>query len=203
MRLISAALLVIALSLLVTSPAAASCASPATVAENAGRATAVVYGTITDAGGGAVTLRVDRVLKGQVGATVRAFVGPGRGGGGGTAIATSIDYAAGVGSDHVLYLMRAADGQLETNACNGSHGGPPNAAELAYFGAGTSPGGGSTTSAPVTVPETPVPAAQLLLTSSLFLLAILGGKAIILLRRRAAQERLRTPSLTREPRPEP
>lgn len=194
MRLIPAVLLVVALSLLATSPAAASCAPPATVTENAGRATAVVYGTVTDAGSGAVTLRVDRVLKGQVGATVRAFVGPGRGGGGSTAIATSIDYAASVGSDHVLYLARAADGQLETNACNGSHAGPPSPAELAYFGAGTAPGGGSTTPAPVTAPETPVPAAQLLPTWSLFLLAILGGTAIILLRRRAAQGRLRTPS---------
>jgi hypothetical protein len=194
MRLIPAALLVVALSILAISPAAASCAPPATVAENAGRATAVVYGTVTDAGGGAVTVRVDRVLKGQVGATVRAFVGPGRGGGGGTAIATSVDYAGGVGSDHVLYITRAADGQLETNACNGSHAGPPKPAELAYFGAGTSPGGGSTTPGPVTAPQTPVPAAQLLPAWFMFVLAIVGGAAIILLRRRATQGRLRTPS---------
>lgn len=127
----------LALLLVLGPPVMASCRPPAPVAENAGHAVAVVYGTVTSASGETVTLRVDRALKGSVGRTLVAFVGPGRGGAGGTAVATSVDYAAKVGSDHVLYLVRGEDGQLETNACIGSHAGPPNPDELAYFGAGT------------------------------------------------------------------
>lgn len=136
----------LALLLVMAAPAAASCAAPASVAENAARAVAVVHGTVTGAGGGAVTLRSDRVLKGSVGGTLAVFVGPGRGGTGGTAVATSVDYAAAVGSDHVLYLIKGADGRLETNACIGSHAGSPTAAEVAYFGAGASsdPASGTT-----------------------------------------------------------
>jgi outer membrane lipoprotein SlyB len=184
MRLISAALLVVALSLLVAAPAAASCAPPTTVAENANRATAVVYGTVTDAGGGAVTLRVDRVLKGQVGATIRAFVGPGRGGGGGTPVATSIDYSAAAGSDHVLYLMRVADGQLEANACNGSHAGPPDPAELAFFGNSTSPSAPSVTPGPA-VGEA-LPGVQIASIWPAAAIVLLGGATLIALRRRRA-----------------
>ena len=189
MRVFSAALLVLALSLLVTSPAAASCAPPASVADNAARADVVVYGTVTSAGGGAVTLRVDRVLKGQVGTEIRTFVGPGRGGGGGTAVATSIDYSAAVGSDHVLYIVRAADRELETNACIGSHAGPPDAAERAHFGAATSPTGGSITparsAAPVTVQEVPLPVAE---NSPILpvILGLLAAAMVLLLRRRHA-----------------
>lgn len=118
---------------LVASPAAASCAPPAPVADNAGRAVAVVYGTVTASDRGAITLRVDRALRGQVGSPVRVLLGPSRVNIPGIAVATSIDYAATVGSDHVLYLIRGSDGELETNACNGSHAGPPNAAELTFF----------------------------------------------------------------------
>ena len=83
-----------------------------------------MYGTVTDVSAGAVTLRVDRVLKGQVGRSVRVF---------GTVGFTSIDYRAELGSDHVLYLVRRADGELETNACIGSHAGPPDATEVTFF----------------------------------------------------------------------
>jgi hypothetical protein len=123
---------------LVASPAAASCAQPAPVADNAGRAVAVVYGTVTASDRDAITLRVDRALKGQVGSPVRVHLGPSRISIPGIAVATSIDYAATVGSDHVLYLIRGSDGQFETNACNGSHAGPPDAAELTFFGSSTS-----------------------------------------------------------------
>lgn len=167
------------------SPALASCAPPAPTAENAGRAEAVVYGTVTDASGGAITLRVDRVLKGSAGASVRVFVGPGRGGSGGSAVATSIDYQAAVGSDHVIYLQRAADGQLETSACNGSHAGPPTAEETALFGAGSSPAPSPAPAAPGAVYGTPslpqVPAAA---WAALALVAVLALSALLLGRRR-------------------
>ena len=138
MRVLLGLLLAFAGVALVASPAAASCAAPAPVADNAGRAVAVVYGTVTASGGGAITLRVDRALKGEVGSPVRVHLGPSRVSIPGIAVATSIDYRATVGSDHVLYLIRGSDGQLETNACNGSHAGPPDPYELGFFGSSTS-----------------------------------------------------------------
>lgn len=149
--------------LVLASPAAASCAPRAATPENAARAELVVYGTVTDTSTGALTLRVDRVLKGQVGGSVRVFVGPGRGGS-----VTSVDYPdigarANVGSDHVLYVLRAADGQLETNACVGSHPGPPDPSEATFFGlaATGAPSAISTPSAATTPgvePVVPAPA---------------------------------------------
>jgi len=129
------AVIALLLSLVVfSSPAAGSCRAPASIQENAARAEAVVYGTVTQVSGSAVTdvnasattLRVDRVLKGQVGGSVvRVF---------GMAGLSTIDYRAELGSAHVLYLTRRADGELETNACVGSHAGPPDASEVAFFG---------------------------------------------------------------------
>ena len=127
------------LTFVFATPAAASCAPPAPIAENAARAVAVVYGAVTGAESGAVILRVDKVLKGQVATPLRVFLGPSRGGGAGPVAITSVDYGpAQVGSDHVLYVVRGSDGQLETNACIGSHAGPPDSGEVTYFGAGTS-----------------------------------------------------------------
>jgi hypothetical protein len=55
---------------------------------------------------------------------------------------TTVDYGpAPIGSDHVLYLITGRDGQLETNACIGSHSGPPDPVEVAFFGAGTAAAG--------------------------------------------------------------
>jgi hypothetical protein len=139
MRVVLVALLLAFVGVaLIASPAAASCAPPAPVAENAGRAVAVVYGTVTASERGAITLRVDRALKGQLDSPVRVLLGPSRVSIPGIAVATSIDYRATVGSDHVLYLIRGSDGQLETNACIGSHPGPPDAAELTFFTSSTS-----------------------------------------------------------------
>jgi hypothetical protein len=132
------------------SAAYASCAAPSSVAENGARAIVVVHGTVTRSSEGAVTLRVVSVLKGEADSEIRAFLGPERGGRGGTAVATSVDYTAPVGSEHVLYLIRGQDGQLETNACIGSHPGAPDAAEISYFGAGASPIGGSPADPPAT-----------------------------------------------------
>jgi hypothetical protein len=136
MRAFLAILLVMWLTLGGTSPAASSCAAPATIADNAARAAVVVYGTVTGVGAGAITVRVDRVLKGDARTPLRVFVGPGRGGAF-TPVATSVDYAAAVGTDHVLYVVRGTDGELETNACGGSHAGPPDDKERAFFGVGT------------------------------------------------------------------
>lgn len=132
----------VALLLLLTAsarPAVASCAPPATVAENAERAETVVYGTVTGQGPGSVTLRVDSVLKGSAPQVLGVFVGPGRGGSAGQTVMTSVDYDAPPGTSHVLYLIRGEDGQLETSACIGSHAGAPTAEETARFGPGTAP----------------------------------------------------------------
>lgn len=141
MRYIGAGLGAAILALILAAPAAASCALPAPVAENAARAVAVVYGTVIGTEPGAFTIRVDKVLKGEAASPLRLFVGPGRSSGSGQVVFTSVDYrAAPVGSDHVLYVVRGADGQLETNACIGSHAGRPDGIEAAFFGAGTAPG---------------------------------------------------------------
>lgn len=205
MRALAGALVALALTLAGARPAAASCfATPAPVSENAARAVAVVYGSVTSVETGALTLRVDRVLKGPVDAMPRVFVGPGRRAAGAGGV-TSVDYpnlstTVQVGSDHVLYLYRGSDGALETNACVGSHAGPPTPEELAYFGAGASPGGATTsaptsapvtTPAPATAPEAPASAGQISAIWPLLILLIVGlaaagGATTLALRRRAA-----------------
>jgi hypothetical protein len=179
MRLIFAVLVAASLSLLAARPAAASCALPASAADNTARAVAVIHGAVTQAGGGALTVRVDRVLKGQASAEIRVFVGPARG------AATSVDYAATQGSDHVLYLIRGSDGQLETNACIGSHSGQATADETATFGTVGSPAPGSRTElAPI--PGTAFP--SIIDLAPLWLaLGVVGAAAVTLvLRRRRA-----------------
>jgi hypothetical protein len=177
MRPLAGALAAIALALVLATPAAASCAPPVSVAENATRATAVVHGTVTDASGGALTVRLDRVLKGQVEAGIRVFVGPARAG----VAATSVDYLAQAGSDHVLYLIRGADGQLETNACIGSHPGSANPDEVAHFGAGTAPSAGSS---PDTGPAVAIAPFEISPIWSAIVLAGAAEVAFLVLRRR-------------------
>lgn len=187
------AVIAVAICLLVfSSPAAASCAARAPTPENAARAEAVVYGTVTDAGAGAVTLRVERVLKGQVGSSVRVFLGPGRAGVGGTAI-TSIDYPdtgtrAEVGSDHVLYIVRGADGQLETNACIGSHPGRPDASEVTFFGLASSSVAPSATSTPDVEPAVPAPSviAPAIWAALILAVIVIGFATLQIVRRRRA-----------------
>jgi len=174
MRSLAGALAAIALAFVLAMPAAASCAPPISVAENATRATAVVHGTVTDANGGALTVRVDRVFKGQAAVGIRVFVGPARAG----VAATSVGYLARPGSDHVLYLIRGADGQLETNACIGSHAGPANNDELAYFGAGTEPSAGSSG------PDVAIPSLEISPIWSAIVVAGAAGVASLVLRRR-------------------
>ena len=142
-----------------------------------------MYGTVTDASAGAVTLRIDRVLKGQIGSSVRVFYGPGREVGG-----TSIDYRPDLGSDHVLYIVRGGDGQLETNACIGSHPGPPDASEVALFGPSSSSGAPSATPPPAVASAVSAPSVIDLAIWTAFILAIIviGFAALSIVRRRRA-----------------
>jgi len=137
MRLLATLLFAAALTLVTGTLATASCRPPVPLADQAAAAVSVIHGTVTAVGGGALTVRVDRVLKGEATTASRVFVGPGRGG-----AATSVDYTAGPGSEQVLYLTRSTDGELETNACLGNHAGPVTNAELAHFGAGRAPAAG-------------------------------------------------------------
>jgi hypothetical protein len=138
MRLLAVLLIAIVLTLARATPSVASCAPPVPLADQAARAVAVIHGTVAAVGGGTLTLRVDRVFKGEAATPTRVYVGPARGVG-----ATSVDYTVASGSDQMLYLIRGTDGELETNACIGSHSGPPTGDELAYFGVGTAPTAGS------------------------------------------------------------
>ncbi|MGH2449980.1 MAG: hypothetical protein ACRDGE_01670 [Candidatus Limnocylindria bacterium] len=130
-----------------TAPALASCAPPRPAAENAADADAVVHGRVVELRGGPpgalggvgaaeLVVAVERVFKGEVGATIVVRVGPGDG------AATSVDYIAGFGTEHVLYLT-GGDGGWTTNICTGSHEGPPTPEETAAFGTGAPPLPGS------------------------------------------------------------
>lgn len=174
------AVIAVAVRLLVfSSPAAASCATLAPTPANAARAEAVVYGTVTDVSAGAVTLRVDRVLKGQVDRSVRVF---------GTAGFTSIDYRAELGTDHVLYMVRRADGQLETNACIGSHAGPPDATEVTFFGLSSSSGAPPATATPVVESVVPAPSviAPAIWVALILAIIVIGFATLSIVRRRRA-----------------
>lgn len=118
-----------------------------TVAEQAERADAVVYARVSGfegAPGGPpgrfAFVQVERVLKGSTYARIGVGVGPGSEGGGisGPA-ATSIDYQMERGTDHTLYLKQTAPAGFTTDACSGSHPGPPTAEEERLFGPGGPP----------------------------------------------------------------
>jgi len=169
MRVLTVALMAIVLTLVRAMPSAASCAPPVPFADRAALAVAVIHGTVVAVGGGTLTVRIDRVFKGDAPTPVRVFVGPGRGAG-----ATSVDYAAGAGTEQMLYLIRGLDGELETNACIGDHTGPATGEELAYFGPGATPTAGS--------PDLPMQLAPLWAALALVVLGAIG--ALILRGRR-------------------
>lgn len=180
MRLLAVVLVVIVLTLVRATPSAASCAPPVPLADRAALAVAVIHGTVAAAGGGTLTLRVDRVFKGDAATPIRVFVGPARGVG-----ATSVDYTAGSGTDQMLYLMRGLDGELETNSCIGNHAGPATGEELAYFGAGTAPTAGSPEILVRLIGNYPFSVADLApLWVGLTIVLMGAGGAVILLRRR-------------------
>lgn len=185
MRSLVAALVIVVGAFVLATPAIASCAPPAPLPERTARAVAVVYGSVTATDMASLTLRVDRSLKGQLAGAVRVFVGPGRGGVAGTAVATSIDYRASVGTDHVLYVIRGDDGALETNACIGSHAGAPDADEIAFFGS-ISPGAPAVSPQPGSAPDAAPPSVRVELAGVLLAAALLAGVTALLLRRRIA-----------------
>jgi hypothetical protein len=173
---VGGALAVVALALLLSSSAQASCRPPAPVAENAARSDVVVHGRVAEvrggfAAGGSFTFQVQRVLKGNVPSTVRVHVGPVPG------TPTSVDYGgAQLGTEHVLYLRAAGSGEYTTDACNGSHAGAPTGDEVAYFGPGTAP---VSTSGAESIDTVSIQAAVLLAVLAGVLLA-----AFVVLRRR-------------------
>lgn len=135
---VAGALAALGLSLVVPGqPAAASCAQQ-TPAEQAARADVIVFGTVTSIrmtlapASPVIVFRPERVLKGTLTKSVQVYLGPTRGG-----AVTSVDYAAASPQRHTLYLRDAHDGSFETDACSGSHEGPPTAAEEKLLGAGT------------------------------------------------------------------
>lgn len=189
MRLAGAVLAVALVTAFSGNHASASCRPPVSVAENAARAELVVYGTVTSATNGAATIQVERVLKGSATSTMTVWLGPSRGGSGGTTVATSVDYSATAGVAHVLYLIRGSDGQLETNDCVGSHEGAPTVEEQTFFGAGTPPTAGGATAAPASGPlPVQIPAAAG--SAAVITLATLAlGAALLLWRMRILRTR--------------
>lgn len=125
-----------------------SCIAPPPISELAERTDAVVYARVLGFEGspGPVPSRlafvqVERVLKGGVPARISVGIGPGTESGpspGGPA-AASVDYDMERGTDHTLYLEQRAPAGFTTNACSGSHAGPPNAEEERFFGPGNAP----------------------------------------------------------------
>jgi hypothetical protein len=118
--------------------ALASCAQE-TAADQSARADVIVLGTVTEtrqtfaAASGVIRFLPQRVLKGTLAREVQVYLGPTHGG-----AVTSVDYTAVTrGEAHTLYLRAVDDGSFETNACSGSHAGPPTAAEEKLLGTGT------------------------------------------------------------------
>ena len=113
----------------------ASCVEP-NLPDQVARADVIAYGTVTRPIGlplfppaRQVRFRVERLLKGVAPAEMDVAIGPG-----GSA-ATSVDYEAGDGTVHTLYLRRTGDA-YGTDACSGSHPGAATAEETALLGAG-------------------------------------------------------------------
>lgn len=145
---IGAAIVALAATLSVSGVAAFASCIQEPFTEQAKRADAVVYGRAIGGegapAGGPVRyahFEIDRVLKGSVPARIGVALGPGaeRGPGPGAPVATSVDYTVQRGEDHTLYLKQYAPGGFATDACAGSHAGPPTSDETAFFGAGTTP----------------------------------------------------------------
>ncbi len=137
-KLIAAALLAVSVLFAAPAqPASASCAQQ-TLADQAGRADVVVFGTVTSVrmtfapASPVVTFRPERVLKGTLTKSVQVYLGPTHGG-----AVTSVDYQAASPQQHTLYLRDAHDGSFETDACSGSHEGAPTGDEEKLLGAGT------------------------------------------------------------------
>jgi hypothetical protein len=138
-RLLSLLLGLMLLAMFGSQPALASCAMPSTQ-EQIARATAIVYGNVTQGDRGTreiyYTVELKQIYKGSP--KNPAFV----------ADTTSLEvYKLAVGTDHTLYLRLNEKGLYETDLCAGSHPGPPTANELNLLGAGAPAGAPTFTSA--------------------------------------------------------
>jgi hypothetical protein len=167
----------------VSSPALASCVQT-TVAERAALAEVVVYGTVTETrqtfapASGVIRFRPERFLKGTLPGEVEVYLGPTKGGG-----ITSVDYEAVVrGEAHTLYLRSAGKGAWQTDACTGSHAGPPVSEETSLLGTGTS--------APPVAPQNNT----LLVLGAVAMAAVAITAALLVARRHAGPSTLTTTS---------
>jgi len=127
-------------------PADASCIPQQSIQEVADRADAVVFAQVEGFEGppggppgrfGFV--RVERVYKGSAYGRIGVGIGPDTGSGGVSPAATSVDYQMATGTAHTLYLKQHAPAGYTTDACSGSHPGPPTAEEERFFGPGKPP----------------------------------------------------------------
>ena len=147
---LSLAAATVALGYAAAATALASCVPPPPLAERIRGTDVVAHGVVTAFEGGptanrrALIVRLERVYKGSAPAMVFVSAGPGGEGGGapGTVVATSVDYRADLGTDHTFYLKRQAPAGFSTDACSGSHQGPPTDEELRLLGAGQPPEAG-------------------------------------------------------------
>jgi hypothetical protein len=172
MRRIVAALVLAAAALPAGSPAFASCIQQS-VGEQVARADVIAYGTVSR---GIQLLMfppsrqfqfdVQRIYKGDIAGRITVAIGPT------DAAATSVDYAAEDGP-HTLYLHLTGNA-FATNACSGSHPGPPNAEENTLFGTGRA-----------ALPASP--AVEWLVPAVIALVVSLGLVALVLFRRRPAR----------------
>ncbi|MEP6693789.1 MAG: hypothetical protein ABJB39_04025 [Chloroflexota bacterium] len=165
-----------------SSPALASCVQMS-VAERAGLAEVVVYGTVTETrqtfapASGVIGFRPERFLKGTLPGEVQIYLGPTKGG-----AITSVDYqAAQRGEAHTLYLRSSDQGAWLTDACSGSHPGAPTPEETAFFGTGTA--------APPAAPKDNTP-----LAAGALIIAAIALGAAVLVRRQAGPSTLTTTS---------
>ncbi len=134
--LIASALACALVALVVAGSAAnASCVQP-NLADQVARADVIAYGIVSRSiqlpifpPARQVRFRPEGVLKGIAAAEMNVAIGPDGG------AATSVDYRADDGTAHTLYLRRTGDG-YSTDACSGSHPGPPTAEETALLGGG-------------------------------------------------------------------
>lgn len=169
----------------------ASCAPPAPLAERIAGADAIVHGTVAAFEGGSprsLMVEVRRVYKGRVVGLIFVAAGPGGEGGGPAPAATSVDYQAARGTDHTFYLTQHAPAGFSTNACEGSHAGPPGAEELAALGDGTAPERGATGVSGATDAERAL--AMLAVVAAI----ALGAAVVWRTRRRTAAGQIRPPA---------
>ena len=132
--------LVIGLLLATPQLAGASCLAPV-LADQIQRADLIASGVVTAVGlggGGPITFRPMVIYRGTLSAgPVSVGIGPRPEGASnpGFTVHSSVDYKAGAGTMHTLYLRRTGSA-LDTDSCSGSHPGLVSGAEISALGPG-------------------------------------------------------------------